>query len=171
MQDKYDLNPCKACLDKYKRGKCDINNLNNCCYDTLTAFSGNYSVDGVRRTPQAQNCVQCLKNAMRTLGPFGRTFCDLRLAPPPVFQQYPHYLPDLLQKGDTPDNALRKCLSMCDSSTYPVECAENCITDRNAVVPVEVENFSSEGKSAVEYIVIVFVVFILFAGLRYYYKK
>lgn len=133
MSKNFEINPCKACTEKFKNGDCGINDINNCCYDTLTAFSGSSSVDSVRRTKQAKNCVQCVLNNMKTLGPFGRTFCDFKLAPPPIWSQVPHYVPELLNQGYTKEEAMQKCLQYCDKTTYPNDCKDNCYTDAAAV--------------------------------------
>lgn len=126
----YKINPCKACLEKFDRG--DVNNINNCCYDTLTAFSNSTSVNSVRGTEQAKNCIECVGNAMRDIG---RNYCNLQLSPPPIWNQVPHYFPGYLDNGHSVEDARNLCLKKCDSlPNTSIACKENCVTDASAVV-------------------------------------
>ena len=45
----YTLNPCKACKIKCP-DPTDVNCINNCCYETLGAFDGAWSLNQVRNT-------------------------------------------------------------------------------------------------------------------------
>jgi hypothetical protein len=124
----YNINPCKSCIDKYncQEGELNINDINNCCYETLNAF---YGQDCSRRMESCRDCV------LSNLEQQGYTFCDKKISPPPIFNQVPHYIPTLLNQGYTPDEAKNKCLMLCDSgiTKYPNECKEYCIVDYNAI--------------------------------------
>lgn len=126
----YKINPCHACMEKYKKNNCDINNINNCCYETLAAFYGIPNVNRIRDTKDAENCVKCLYNQMKNMG---RTPCDFQLAPPPIFAQVPHYFPKYLAKSNDIQKAKQLCIQKCNSNIYSEECKENCITDSLAV--------------------------------------
>jgi hypothetical protein len=156
----YEINPCKACVDKFKSGKCNINNINQCCYDTLAAFSGSASVNSVRNTEGAKNCVQCVHNAMKAIG---RTPCDLQLAPPPVWNQVPHYLPKNLSQGMNLNEAKNMCLVQCEDGVNMNACKENCLTDVSAVV----ETYENNGQTYNNYVkddpIVFYVTFGIFA--------
>ena len=129
------INPCKACMEKISaKGYYDINDLNNCCYETLAAFEGTTTVNAVRNLPAAENCKKCISNYMHKFPQ-----C-IQLAPPPVFGQAPHYLPNLLRQDMTVEEAYKKCVSMCNENRYPNECKENCHVDMLAVNQT-VENY------------------------------
>ncbi len=135
----YNVNPCKTCLNKFKNGDCDVNNINDCCYDTLAAFLGEGSVNAVRDTPEAKNCIECLQMGIKDMG---RTPCDLRLGPPPIWNQTPHYFPQLLSEHQNAEIAKDMCIQKCSSNYYPNECNINCFTDYGAVEPIQKESFS-----------------------------
>jgi hypothetical protein len=127
----YNLNPCNACMDKYKTGGSNINDINNCCYETVATFKGVDSVMDVVGTPEAENCVQCIRSKMKSMG---TTPCEFQLAPPPIFNQTPHHFPSLLYKTKNPKVALKHCVDMCQGNKLPLECAANCKTDFASVV-------------------------------------
>ena len=89
----FEINPCKACFEKFRTGKCSINSINNCCYTTLAAYKGNPSINSFRNSPEGQNCAQCLTKAINM---FGNSTCDLRLTASPVFDISNHYFPNLI---------------------------------------------------------------------------
>ena len=121
-----ELNPCSACMKKYDIK--DINNINQCCYDTAAAFAGVSSVNAIRNN---QNCAQCLENSKAALG---KSDCDLRLTAAAIWSQVPHYFPELLQETKDVNISKEKCLEICAKNRYyPNECSDNCQTDFNAV--------------------------------------
>lgn len=157
----YDINPCEACYQKYKNTDCNINDLNNCCYETLAAFANVSSVNSIRNSQQAKNCVECLKQRMKSMGPFGRTFCDLRLQPAPIIENAPHYFPYFLNENNTPDKAYELCINKCKNSKYPYECLENCKTDRNAIVYKENFEYSQNNKYIISFFTISFLLLLI----------
>ena len=56
---------------KFKDKNCDVNNLNQCCYETLAAFSG-YIKDPEKAK---SNCVTCINDKLESMG---TNYCDLR---------------------------------------------------------------------------------------------
>lgn len=124
------INPCKACLNKFSSGKCNINNINHCCYETLAAFKGTDSVNDIRGSPEAVNCVNCVTNAIKYLG---KNPDDLQLAPPPLWNRAPHYFPSLLSETKDPSQAFNQCIEKCKDNHLPFECKNNCFVDADAV--------------------------------------
>jgi len=128
----FDINPCKACLEKYERGVCDINSVNSCVAETAAAFAGIPSSNFTRNTAAGSNWNTCMDKMKASLG---RTPCDFRLSIAPVWVQAPHYFPELLNNIGNADNALEKCMVECDKITNTAgSCKENCLTDFAAVV-------------------------------------
>ena len=128
--NKFNINPCKSCLDKYNKGYCDINNINQCCYDTLAAFKNTNNINEIRNSPEAKNCIQCITDYMKSIG---RDKSNFQLDPPPIWNNVPHYFPNLLyQQGDI-KKAHNMCITECNKNIYPNQCKENCNTDANAV--------------------------------------
>lgn len=136
------LNPCAACMKKYDIT--DINNINQCCYDTFAAFSGVSSINEIRNNPEAKNCIECVKKSKLAMG---KDLCEFRLPAYPVWTQDPHYFPDLLYETKNPKEAREKCMKLCNDNFYPNQCKDNCETDYNTVEqfsttkpPVKVRN-------------------------------
>ena len=123
---KYKINPCRACMNKFGN-QCDVNGMNNCCYETAAAFA-NSSV--VQPSP---NCNKCIKFLSRQLGPFGKDNVGPRIDPPPIFSQVPHFFPRYLEQGYTPDQSRNMCYEACKRTPYPNSCMENCYVDWDAI--------------------------------------
>ena len=51
----FEINPCKACKEKYKNGDCDINTVNSCVAETAAAFAGIPSNNLIKNTTDANN--------------------------------------------------------------------------------------------------------------------
>lgn len=126
--DQFKLNPCKACLKKCDIE--DINCINNCCYETQGAFVDAWSLNQIRNSPDAKNCVQCVNNSIKAMG---RDNCDMRLTAAPIFNQVPHYFPNLLKENLNPNKAKSECLKWCETCRYQNECKDNCNTDYDSV--------------------------------------
>ena len=125
----YELNPCEACWQKYKRDERDINTLNNCVMETAAAFAEFPSANDIG-TPALTNWNDCMIDKMKEID---RTPCDFQLNKPPVFVQAPHYFPRKLYETKNKEEALKQSLAACNNSFYPSECRLNCITDYRAV--------------------------------------
>jgi hypothetical protein len=119
------IDPCSACLDYYDIT--DINNINSCCYNTLGAFLNKNNINEIKNTPEAKNCFNCVQRSIRALG---RDPCEFRLSPPPIISTSPHFLPYILKDEPDLNNALSKCLNMCQNSE---ECIKNCNIDALSV--------------------------------------
>lgn len=139
----FELNPCKACWEKYKSGGCDINTINSCVVETAAAFNGIPSNNSIINTPADKNWQDCIVKMMKAEG---RSPCDLQLAMAPVFYQTPHYFPSLFAASGNPDQALSKCLNHCSGQNHnKIACMQNCKTDR-AAVQEKKENFIPENS-------------------------
>jgi hypothetical protein len=138
------IDPCKACLQKFDRpGKepCNVNDIRDCCYDTLNAFIGPGSTNTLSNS-EVVPCETCIQAVMAKRGPFGKTKipCDFQISRPPVWNQVPHHFPGILEqlgvKEENLDTALSLCITACNGPNKE-ECKIACQTDRNAVCTKE----------------------------------
>lgn len=130
----YELNPCEACIDRYKSTGCNVNDLSRCCYETLGAFMGSDNALQIHTTPQARNAMECVHNKIIAMG---RDTCALRVAPKPIIPRAPHHFPELLHQSNNIEQSKNTCIKLCQNDRFPLECMANCITDANSVVPHE----------------------------------
>lgn len=133
---KVELNPCQACLNKVTKDRWNVNIVNQCCYETLAAFRGSSSVNAIRNSSEAQNCARCVKDSILKSG---KNLCDLRVSPPPIWSQTPHYFPGMLQELKDVNRAKESCYKKCETTPYPNQCKINCRTDAAAVVSINNE--------------------------------
>ena len=149
------LNPCEACIKKYQSGNCDIRNVSDCCYSTLAAFSGETSLNAVRNGSVSddkglENCKKCVSQFITKMG---RTPCDLRVEPPPLWNRVPHFFPELISQNPDYEQAKNTCISQCNNTNFPNECKINCETDYNAVekyTPANKKQHNIKTKSSKE---------------------
>jgi hypothetical protein len=128
----YNLNPCKACWEKYKNGQCNINTVNSCVTETAAAFAGIPSNNFIVGTEADNNWSSCMDKMMKAEG---RSKCDFQLHMAPVFNQAPHYFPTLFSESGNPDQSEKTCIQNCSELRFNKKtCIENCKTDRKAVV-------------------------------------
>jgi len=130
MSKDFIINPCKSCMKKFGSDSYDVNQINQCCYETLDAFKGTGSVNSVRTSSAAKNCIDCVQKAIKNTG---KDPCDLRIDPPALWGNVPHFFPRLLNEMKDVEKAGIECKNMCLDTRYPNECIENCHTDMNAV--------------------------------------
>ena len=141
----YDINPCKACWQKYKNGDCNINELNDCVVDTATAFSNFPSNNSMRGNLKGLNWQECMAQKLADLPDVAgkpQSFCNFQVNTAPRWVQVPHYYPELLYKTKNPTTALQLCHKKCEGNKLSETCKETCDCDHNAV-----ENFSNNEKS------------------------
>ena len=133
----FEINPCKACKEKYKNGDCDINTVNSCVAETAAAFAGIPSNNLIKNTTDANNnWSTCMEDMMAEQG---RTPCDFQLSMAPVWVQVPHYFPTLFAETGDPLTAKNQCLLQCRKNMRNMyECIENCETDFAAVKVINV---------------------------------
>lgn len=127
----YEINPCKACWEKYKNSDCNINTINSCVTQTAAAFAGFPSNNVITNTLADTNWEECMHKMMIATG---RNPCEFQLNMAPVFNQVPHYFPELLIGNGNPKKALQDCIVKCSSNKmYKNTCIENCMTDHSAL--------------------------------------
>lgn len=140
----FKIDPVKAAIKAHKNGDSDIHNLNDTCYSVCAAFQGGDSAWTVN--PQcAKKCeslVECSRESQ-----YGMSKCDHRRPDRPVlWDQTPHYFPDLYKKYKNVENALSQCNMKCKSQNLPNQCMQNCRVDSYAVETSPVENYVSKGE-------------------------
>lgn len=140
--DNFKINPCKACREKCEIT--DINCINNCCSDTISAFKGSWSINQIRNSPEFKNCVSCLNESINCIG---SNTCDLRLTAAPTWNQVPHYFPELLQEYKDVDKAKKECYNFCLDCKYKNSCMEKCDIDSMAVEQYDDNNKIIKGSN------------------------
>ena len=146
----YELNPCKVCTEFFKDKGCNVNDINNCCYDIYYAFNRVPEIDSVVKIPDESNCESCVENILKKMGPFpnGLTCCDLKISPPAIFNQVPHYLPELLTQKMSISEAKNKCIDMCKKNTKNVnECIDRCNLDSDALENIIIDDNKNNKKN------------------------
>jgi len=132
MDKNYKINPCKACKKNYDIK--DINNINQCCVDTLAAFEGANSINSFRSRPEAENCKCCIEESKKAMG---RDLCEFRLPLYPTWIQAPHFFPTFLVQEGNVEQAKKLCIDACEGTRYENECIKNCNIDSQAVDGIE----------------------------------
>ena len=125
----FKINPCKAVMQKVKDSNCDINKINDLCYDISNAYGNVYGSELKNKLDK-----QCADLVTEKKCVLGKTTCNLkRPVPPPHFNQIPHFFPALLKESNNPQQSYKKCCKMSKNTTYPNSCAELCKLDFDAV--------------------------------------
>lgn len=135
---KYSLNVCKACINECKGKDCNVNDINNCVYETASAFVGIPSTNALNTFDYAdlrKNCSDCVAKYVAKMGPFTKmSACDKKIDPPPVFANVPNYLPELLEKHTSLDEAKYECINKCNQHAINVnECIKRCKVQADSV--------------------------------------
>ena len=130
------INPCLAAVKKF--GDCDLNDINNKCYETCAAFAEVVNNTDISEECR-RNCQTCVKQSVSAMG---RNPCQLRPGVPPIFSQVPHYFPQLLYETKDPVKAFNQCKIKCRTNKMnQYECIENCKFDASSVVPGGIEKY------------------------------
>jgi hypothetical protein len=125
----FKINQCKACKIKCP-DPADVNCINNCCYETLGAFDGAWSLNQVRNSEAAKNCFDCVSESINCMG---TNRCDLRITASPFFNQVPHYFPPIFEETKNVEKAKNMCYSYCLDCRNTKTCMNNCDIDSAAV--------------------------------------
>lgn len=160
MKNNFKINPCKACKKNYDIT--DINNINQCCYDTLGAFEGATSINSFRDRPEAENCKSCIQESIKALG---RDPCEFRLTGYPTWVQVPHYFPPLLEQEGDVEKAKNKCIEACSTNRYKDECMKRCKIDADAVEVVESFTINTNNPDVKDYLQIFLYGIFIFIGV------
>jgi hypothetical protein len=132
----FELNPSKA-VKKYLYGKDNnINTMSNLCYEISSSYGKTFG-ENVEKELKEQ-CAELISEKKHEMG---LTDCYMkRPAPPPIWNQIPHFFPDLLNTLKDPDKALNECISKSRKTKYPNECLNMCNLDYLTVNKKEKEN-------------------------------
>jgi hypothetical protein len=129
----YKINPVKATCMKFQGTEHGLVGINDTCFGICAAFSDCINTYDMNKQC-SQACDAFVEKRKREIYGVGR--CDHQ-APyrPVIWEQFPRYVPQLLKKGLSPDQAKAQCMKLCDTNNPLVasECKEACILDRNAI--------------------------------------
>ena len=132
----FQINPCKAVMQKVKDANCDINTMNDLCYGISNAYGNVYGPEIKSKLDQ-----QCADLITKKKCVLGKNTCNLRRpVPPPSFNQIPHYFPGLLKECNDVGKAYKQCCMKCTGEQYDNGCRENCKLEAEAVVLHKEEN-------------------------------
>jgi hypothetical protein len=138
----FQINPCKAVMQKVKDSNCDINTMNDLCYGISKAY-GNVYGSGLEKELD-KKCADLITKKKCVLG---RNSCNLRRpVPPPYFNQVSHFFPSLLKQYNDKHKAYDQCCIQCKNNRYPNSCEENCRLDAGSVVPYTKEKYDESHK-------------------------
>lgn len=137
----YEINPYKACSES---GATDINDINDCCYNTIARFSDASSLNSIINTEAADQCKKCVMTMNEKKGILAKNPNKIRPSPPPIWQQTPGFFHSFMKQGNTPNVAYQLCCQNCDDTAYPGQCKDACKIDRLAVVQQTKENYEKE---------------------------
>jgi hypothetical protein len=142
----YKINPVKAAVMAHKGGYCDINNLNETCFNVCAAFKG--SENNWDISPQCADQCEGLVEKMR-LETYGLDWCDHHAPRRPVnWNQAPHFFPALFNQCKNVPKALAQCLQKCEGQNLCGECKNNCKVDSYAVDQTGTrENYSDDDNN------------------------
>lgn len=110
----YKINPVKATCEKYKNSVGGLKGYNDTCYEVCAAYSG--TVDVYDMDPMcAQACEDFITQKKYEI--FGVGNCDHQEpARPVIWEKTPNFVPELLKKGYTPEQALQQAYKLCEQS-------------------------------------------------------
>jgi hypothetical protein len=129
----FQINPCKAVMEKVATSDCDINEINNLCYGVCNSFGRVYGADVRKKCDD--KCADMISRKKKDLG---TNDCYKRQPlPPPTWFQVPDNYPELLNMTQNPKKAYEECCSMCEGCSLPNECREKCRLNAGAVVTHE----------------------------------
>ena len=126
------INPVKAAITAYKNGNCGIHELNNACFSVCSAYNGGQTAWDITQ-PCAKQCDSLIEE-MR-IKTYGSGYCDHHAPNRPVlWNQIPHYFPNLYNQTKNTSQALQECIMKCRDNKLSEECIKNCKLDSYAIV-------------------------------------
>ena len=164
----FQINPCKAVMNKLSTSGCDINKMNELCYGICKSYGDTY--EGVSDDCRDQ-CAAMISDKKKQ---YGFTDCTKRQpTPPPGWFQIPSLFPSLLRKFNDPQQAYTACCQMAMDTPYPKSTREKCKLDADALILPTIENFEHKDNkksymSNFLLIIVIFLVIILFTKFYYY---
>jgi len=156
------INPVKATRAKYESSDCQMADVNNTCYEICAAFSG--TTDPYNMDPACTKaCDDYIEQRRLTL--YGVGWCDHHAPNKPViWNQVPNFVPNLVRKGVSPNQALQQGMEMCAKyvPTLVEECKNKCQLHYNAIEQYEkvASPNSSTNKKTSKIVMIVVAVII-----------
>lgn len=142
-----ELDPCTPCIKKY--GSCDINNINNCCYNIVAGYVGSAKYPEIIESEYAKKCQKCIEYSTKMNG---KSLCYWRnFRKPVIYTQVPHYFPDYYKQCGSKQEALRMCKQQCLNSSYPGECIEQCQLEADALIIPSVQKVNNSFMNNTEY--------------------
>lgn len=166
----YLVNPVKATCQKYANSSTKgIQGYNDTCFGICAAFSG--TSDTYAMDPQCSKaCEDLIERKKHEL--YGVGSCDHQVPYRPVFWgQVPRYVPVLLNRGETPEDSLNKCLQLCQTSNLKEECGEACVVDFNAIeeykreIPQEDKPVEKKKEQNNDSLIIIIIILSIIASL------
>jgi hypothetical protein len=127
----YKINPVNAAIKAHENGDCDIHELNDTCYGVCAAFQGGDSAwtVGGKCAEQCEELIEWKRKAQ-----YGKSYCDhQRPSRPVIWDQSPHYFPEIYKKVRNVPKALAECNAKCCGEKLPNQCKQNCRIDSYAV--------------------------------------
>lgn len=141
------VNACSACT--LRHGTTNINQLNECCYNTCASFvEGNQS--DIINSPCGQRCRKCISTAV---GCKGKSTCEY-LPEVPTIKLQSQLFSKCLKENEKPSDALKCCLAQCDN----YEDQEKCIDSFNALIEVKEEFLFRDNRINRSFLFLVFVI-------------
>jgi hypothetical protein len=168
----YEINPCSAAMMKYKHGYCDINSVNDTCYQICKNA-------GISDEEAYNSCSKCQIPFQKAKFECSlKTPCSFSVKEPPVWNQVPsHFFPLFKSNGNDKEKALVECKLKCYSDpTTPQECMIQCQTDADSVIPLsegyinQVNESQSPTKFSMRgvfYVILVILVIVILIIIKY----
>lgn len=128
---RYKIDPVQGTCIKKNAG---LQEINDTCYGICAAYSG--TVNTYDMDPECSKaCEDLIERKKYELFDVGT--CDHQ-APyrPVIWNDIVHYIPGLLNAGNTPKEALKKCNEQCEKymGNLTEECKEACLVDYSSIV-------------------------------------
>jgi hypothetical protein len=128
-----EINPCKAVIKKLSQRGCDINTINNDCYNIANSY-GRVFGEHVKEKCN-QKCAELINEKKKEMG---KNSCSLRRpSPPQIWNQVPSYFPEIFKDSGDVKSSLEQCKDMCRNSRYPNSCLERCQMDSDAITLIK----------------------------------
>ena len=107
----------------------NINTINDKCYEISNAYGKTFGKDIEKQLNQ--QCEHIIKQKKHKLN---YTNCYMKKPSRPViWNQVPHFFPDLLKQYKDPEKAYKLCCQRAENSSFPEEALNHCLLDFMAI--------------------------------------
>ena len=141
----YTINPCNACFKKFSDKDCNINDLNNCFTETVSAFNkvptNNIVYNDNDIHNNWKNCMLKKMSKMPTLAGEPRNFVNLQLNVAPVFIGK-HHFPKLFESTKDINTSLQQCYALSNTNEEKI----NCWVDAQSLIPIDNPTYDQSEK-------------------------